>query len=98
MTSVPAARAPSATTHRGSATEAHEPFASPQIGWAEQRPEDWWSAAARRSVSRCRKRTFADLTSAASDSLGRCTAVMLTPPATSFAPRSSGDVRTSRNV
>src|SRR4249919_3731250 len=30
-----------------SATEAHEPFASPQIGWAEQRPEDWWSAAAR---------------------------------------------------
>ena len=27
------------------ATEAHEPFASPQIGWAEQRPEDWWRAA-----------------------------------------------------
>ncbi len=27
-----------------SATEEHEPFASPQIGWAEQRPEDWWHA------------------------------------------------------
>src|SRR6266571_4752363 len=28
-----------------SATEDHEPFASPQIGWAEQHPEDWWRAA-----------------------------------------------------
>jgi xylulokinase len=28
-----------------SATEEHEPFASPQIGWAEQKPEDWWRAA-----------------------------------------------------
>lgn len=27
-----------------SATEEHEPFASPQTGWAEQRPEDWWRA------------------------------------------------------
>jgi xylulokinase len=27
-----------------SASEEHEPFASPQIGWAEQRPEDWWRA------------------------------------------------------
>jgi xylulokinase len=27
-----------------SATEEHEPFASPRIGWAEQRPEDWWLA------------------------------------------------------
>jgi xylulokinase len=27
-----------------SATGEHEPFASPQIGWAEQRPEDWWRA------------------------------------------------------
>jgi xylulokinase len=30
-----------------SATEDHEPFGSPQIGWAEQRPEDWWRAATR---------------------------------------------------
>ncbi|MDR1728861.1 MAG: xylulokinase [Acidobacteriota bacterium] len=28
----------------GAATEEHEPFASPEIGWAEQRPEDWWRA------------------------------------------------------
>lgn len=27
-----------------SATAEHEPFASPEIGWAEQRPEDWWRA------------------------------------------------------
>ena len=27
-----------------SATEEHAPFASPQIGWAEQHPEDWWRA------------------------------------------------------
>jgi xylulokinase len=27
-----------------SATEEHERFASPSIGWAEQRPEDWWRA------------------------------------------------------
>jgi xylulokinase len=27
-----------------SATEDHEPFASPTIGWAEQHPEDWWRA------------------------------------------------------
>jgi len=30
-----------------SATEEHVPFASPQIGWAEQHPEDWWRACAR---------------------------------------------------
>jgi xylulokinase len=28
-----------------SATSEHEPFATPQPGWAEQRPEDWWRAA-----------------------------------------------------
>lgn len=28
----------------GSATEEHAPFASRQIGWAEQHPEDWWRA------------------------------------------------------
>jgi xylulokinase len=27
-----------------SATEEHRPFASPQIGWAEQYPDDWWRA------------------------------------------------------
>src|ERR1700704_3759918 len=27
-----------------SATHEHAPFASPQIGWAEQHPDDWWAA------------------------------------------------------
>jgi xylulokinase len=30
----------------GSATEEHAAFASPQAGWAEQDPRDWWRAAA----------------------------------------------------
>ena len=28
----------------GSASAAHQPFASPQPGWAEQDPRDWWEA------------------------------------------------------
>ena len=27
-----------------SGTEEHEPFRSPQLGWAEQDPRDWWRA------------------------------------------------------
>ena len=27
-----------------SATYEHAPFASPQTGWAEQDPDDWWRA------------------------------------------------------
>ncbi len=37
-----------------SETEAHEPFASSQTGWAEQHPDDWWRAsrsAIRKAVS-----------------------------------------------
>jgi len=37
------------------ATEDHRPFASPEIGWAEQEPSDWWracSAAVRNALAK----------------------------------------------
>lgn len=40
-----------------SATEDHQPFASPQIGWAEQNPDDWWRAcgiAVRRALAQAK--------------------------------------------
>ncbi|HKD81549.1 MAG TPA: xylulokinase [Candidatus Angelobacter sp.] len=39
-----------------SATEEHEAFASPRMGWAEQHPDDWWRAAKiaiRNAISQC---------------------------------------------
>jgi xylulokinase len=39
-----------------SGTEDHAPFASPQPGWAEQLPQDWWRAcgvAVRRALNAC---------------------------------------------
>jgi len=39
-----------------SGTEEHRPFASPQPGWAEQSPQDWWRAcgiAVRRAMNAC---------------------------------------------
>jgi xylulokinase len=42
-----------------SATEEHRPFASPQIGWAEQDPSDWWRAcgvAVHKALMQCRLR------------------------------------------
>ncbi|MGA9511919.1 MAG: xylulokinase [Candidatus Sulfotelmatobacter sp.] len=43
-----------------SATEDHRAFASPQIGWAEQDPRDWWRAcgiAVRRALAQARLRS-----------------------------------------
>ncbi len=40
----------------GSGTKEHEPFASPQAGWAEQDPRDWWRAcglAVRQALRAC---------------------------------------------
>jgi xylulokinase len=42
------------------ATEEHAPFASPQIGWAEQDPNDWWRAcgiAVKKALSDARLRS-----------------------------------------
>jgi xylulokinase len=35
-----------------SATSEHAPMSAPQIGWAEQAPQDWWRAA-RRAIPEC---------------------------------------------
>ncbi|HWY21350.1 MAG TPA: xylulokinase [Candidatus Acidoferrum sp.] len=43
-----------------SATEDHQAFASPQIGWAEQDPSDWWRAcgvAVSKALVRCHLRS-----------------------------------------
>jgi xylulokinase len=42
-----------------SATEDHQPFASPEIGWAEQHPEDWWRATC---IAVCKALEAANLT------------------------------------
>lgn len=36
----------------GAATAEHAPISSPQAGWAEQHPDDWWNAACR-AVRQC---------------------------------------------
>src|SRR5512134_2911064 len=48
----------------GSATDEHVPFASPQIGWAEQDPRDWWRATcgAARAALAAAKLTGGDIT------------------------------------
>ena len=53
------------------ATASHGyPLSTPQAGWAEQDPEDWWDAA--RGARSARSRRAA--TSRGSASRGRCTA------------------------
>src|ERR1700687_1380873 len=39
----------------GAATAEHAPMASPELGWAEQDPRDWWRAA-RGGISECLKK------------------------------------------
>jgi xylulokinase len=43
-----------------SATGEHQAFASPQVGWAEQNPDDWWRAcglAVREALGKCHVRS-----------------------------------------
>jgi len=40
----------------GSATSEHEPISVPHIGWAEQRPQDWWRASCA-AIRECLDRT-----------------------------------------
>ena len=42
----------------GAATAEHAPMHSPQIGWAEQDPENWWSAASR-AIQKCLRKAEA---------------------------------------
>src|SRR6202171_278825 len=42
----------------GAATAEHAPMASPELGWAEQDPRDWWRAA-RGAIAECLKKASA---------------------------------------
>src|ERR1700687_149487 len=42
----------------GAATAEHAPMASPELGWAEQDPRDWWRAA-RGAIAKCLKKASA---------------------------------------
>jgi xylulokinase len=45
----------------GAATAEHAPMSSPQIGWAEQSPEDWWRAACQ-AIQECLAKTSVSAT------------------------------------
>jgi len=41
----------------GAATAEHAPMSSPQIGWAEQSPDDWWRAACQ-AIQQCLAKSY----------------------------------------